>query len=187
MSVQKDRYRNEPTAWLQLADNSFQAAELLHKEGHALLWYPAALLGHHALEMLLKAALIRQRARIERDDAWGHDLVELGKLLDTRRPLGSANEFWETLKIFYDYFKELRYPQQLKEVRGLGEEEFDRLAEAVKFLRPFALEPRSGKWSHYTATAPIASAEFMEGIEDLPVQEGSKSRQKPAAGTLKKV
>lgn len=33
------------------------------------------------------------------------------------------------------------------------------------------LSPRPTDWSSYLAEAPIASESFMEGIEDLPVQE----------------
>ena len=33
------------------------------------------------------------------------------------------------------------------------------------------LSPRPLDWSSYLAEAPVASADFMEGIEDLPVQE----------------
>jgi antitoxin VapB len=33
------------------------------------------------------------------------------------------------------------------------------------------LSPRPFDWSSYLAEAPIASTDFMEGIEDLPVQE----------------
>ena len=33
------------------------------------------------------------------------------------------------------------------------------------------LSPRPFDWSSYLADAPIASADFMEGVEDLPVQE----------------
>jgi len=33
------------------------------------------------------------------------------------------------------------------------------------------LSPRPADWSAYLAEAPIASDSFMEGIEDLPVQE----------------
>jgi len=33
------------------------------------------------------------------------------------------------------------------------------------------LSPRPINWSSYLATGPVASAEFMEGLEDLPVQE----------------
>lgn len=33
------------------------------------------------------------------------------------------------------------------------------------------LSPRPADWSSYLATGPVASAEFMVGVEDLPVQE----------------
>jgi antitoxin VapB len=33
------------------------------------------------------------------------------------------------------------------------------------------LSPRPSDWSAYLAEAPVASAHFMEGVEDLPVQE----------------
>lgn len=33
------------------------------------------------------------------------------------------------------------------------------------------LSPRPSDWSSYLAEAPVASANFMEGVEDLPVQE----------------
>jgi antitoxin VapB len=33
------------------------------------------------------------------------------------------------------------------------------------------LSPRPEDWSSYLASGPVASEEFMHGIEDLPVQE----------------
>ena len=33
------------------------------------------------------------------------------------------------------------------------------------------LSPRPSDWSSYLAEAPVASAAFMDGLEDLPVQE----------------
>ncbi len=33
------------------------------------------------------------------------------------------------------------------------------------------LSPRPANWASYFAEAPVASETFMEGIEDLPVQE----------------
>ena len=33
------------------------------------------------------------------------------------------------------------------------------------------LSPRPADWSSYLAEAPVASRNFMEGVEDLPVQE----------------
>jgi len=33
------------------------------------------------------------------------------------------------------------------------------------------LSPRPSDWSSYLAEAPTASPSFMEGVEDLPIQE----------------
>lgn len=33
------------------------------------------------------------------------------------------------------------------------------------------LSPRPEDWGEYFTEGPVASAEFMEGVEDLPVQE----------------
>ena len=33
------------------------------------------------------------------------------------------------------------------------------------------LSPRPADWSDYLANAPVASPDFMENVEDLPVQE----------------
>jgi antitoxin VapB len=33
------------------------------------------------------------------------------------------------------------------------------------------LSPRPSDWSAYLAEGPVASASFMEGVEDLPVQD----------------
>lgn len=33
------------------------------------------------------------------------------------------------------------------------------------------ISPRPQNWSTYLASGPVASNEFMQGIEDLPVQE----------------
>ena len=33
------------------------------------------------------------------------------------------------------------------------------------------LSPRPSDWSNYLAEGPVASASFMEGVEDLPPQE----------------
>jgi antitoxin VapB len=40
-----------------------------------------------------------------------------------------------------------------------------------KVGKDVVLSPRPLDWSSYLAEAPVASPDFMEGIEDLPVQE----------------
>jgi len=58
----------------------FEAAVLLFNVNNPFLWFSAAILGHHALEMLLKSALIRAACPVregggpEDDFVWGHDL-----------------------------------------------------------------------------------------------------------------
>ena len=40
--------------------------------------------------------------------------------------------------------------------------------------RDIILSPRPSDWSSYLAEAPVASQTFMEGVEDLPVQERAR-------------
>jgi hypothetical protein len=74
----------------------------LFDSGDPFLYFPAATLGHHALEMYLKSALIvngmtvfdpRKVGSLDpsvnlaaTDCAWGHDLVDLGKQFAARTP-----------------------------------------------------------------------------------------------------
>jgi len=54
----------------------------------------------------------------------------------------------------------------LKEFQFKTQEVFIR-----KVGKDVVLSPRPLDWSSYLAEAPVASADFMEGIEDLPMQE----------------
>ncbi len=78
--------------------------------------------------------MIRTGRRIAPGDVWGHNLVELADMLAPKvAPLPAM--FQEKLKVFNDYFNELRYPQGLSNVKGLGKSEalwLDRLAEVVR-------------------------------------------------------
>ena len=53
--------------------------------------------------------------------------------------------------------KEFRFATREVFIRRVGEE--------------VILSPRPPDWSAYLDASPAASAEFMEGVEDLPVQE----------------
>jgi antitoxin VapB len=53
-----------------------------------------------------------------------------------------------------------------KEFQFTGKEVFIR-----KEGSDVVLSPRPSDWSSYLADAPVASPTFMEGVEDLPVQE----------------
>jgi hypothetical protein len=53
-----DRYAKNARAWKDSADIAYRAATHLFETRDLLLIFPAATLGHHVLEMYLKAALI---------------------------------------------------------------------------------------------------------------------------------
>ncbi len=74
--MQNDKYVNDAKTWCAHGETFGRAAALLFRSGNPSLYFPAATLGHQALEMLLKAALIRQGLKISKadDDVWGHDL-----------------------------------------------------------------------------------------------------------------
>jgi HEPN domain-containing protein len=142
--AQNDKYLNDPTAWFQRAQGTLRASKMLFGLGDPLLFFPAALLGHDALEMFLKAALIRQGLKVDSSNGvWGHDLLELSKQFASIGKIQFPDHFFAVLKVFNDYFEELRYPQQLKNVEGLGQQEGEDLEEANRYLWPFAAMPKS--------------------------------------------
>jgi HEPN domain-containing protein len=132
-----EKYSTDAETWLQWADHTHAGARTLFESQNPLLWFGAAILGHQALEMYLKGALIRQGYRIGGEDIWGHNLVELATKLQ-----GKVNSLptrlMEDLQVFTDYFNELRYPGELVHVEGLGQEEGAILENLVQSLRPFA-------------------------------------------------
>jgi hypothetical protein len=81
--------------WRDSGYHNYRASRVLFECGDPFLWFPAASLGHHALEMLLKAALIHEGMTmcdprkvkdldpalgLTKDDCiWGHALVEPAK------------------------------------------------------------------------------------------------------------
>ena len=132
-----EKYSTDAKTWIQWADHTHAGARALFESENPFLWFSAAILGHQALEMYLKAALIRRGHRIARQDIWGHDLVELAMKLQAK-----VNSFpthlTPDLQVFTHYFNELRYPAELLNVAGLGQEEGALLDKLVKSLRPFA-------------------------------------------------
>src|SRR5260370_23042818 len=90
-TVKPDKYARDARAWKNSADIAYRAATLLFGTRDLLLIFPAATLGHHALEMYLKAALICEGSTIfdptklkyhdpsitprKAASAWAHDLV----------------------------------------------------------------------------------------------------------------
>jgi hypothetical protein len=115
--------------------------------------------------MYLKAALIceglavcepRQASMlglIADDCAWGHGLVGLARQLTSRRKdfdLAASLDLPDCpgvtmpktllagLELFDPFFSELRYPQKLKKLEGVGQEEKLVLDRLVALLIPFA-------------------------------------------------
>ncbi|HJX85766.1 MAG TPA: HEPN domain-containing protein [Candidatus Angelobacter sp.] len=132
-----DKYANNAETWLIWAENAYAGAcELFHPQ-KPHLWFSAAILGHQALELSLKAALTRKGHTVVKGDVWGHDLTELAELLASKT-IGFPPEVVANVGIFSDLFDELRYPQKLEKVGGLGEEEGEVLTALIEMLRPYA-------------------------------------------------
>ena len=104
--------------------------------GNFFLWFPAAILGHQALEMYLKAALIVRGHAVSKSGVWGHDLGLLAEQLFAGRKMPSPLR--KDLQTFTDYFNELRYPSKLVKVEELSEGQGKLLDFLVAKLRPLA-------------------------------------------------
>jgi hypothetical protein len=100
-TVMLDKYARDARAWRDFATHNYAASTYLFESHNPYLIFNAATLGHHALEMYLKAALICEggtvfdpqklkqlpssvRPQIA-DCAWGHDLVVLARQLAVKR------------------------------------------------------------------------------------------------------
>jgi len=172
-TLKLDKYALDPRAWRDLGKHNYKASMYLFESHDVMLVFAAATLGHHALEMFLKAALILEGAavfdpakvsrldpsvRLDAGDCvWGHNLVVLARKLAARRPdfdLKQPMIFlmpWHVptqtmcvnptieqgFELFDPFFSELRYPQELKTMGGVGEDDKLPLAELVKTLEPF--------------------------------------------------
>jgi HEPN domain-containing protein len=137
-----DKYARDAEAWRKEAEATFDASTLLFCQNFPF-WFSASILGHHALEMLLKSALIRAGYTIanrKQEDGyvWGHDLGGLATLLASKYPEFSPNL---TQLARFDAFQELRYPQVSPHVEylGPGKNEAMCLADLMDSIRPFAL------------------------------------------------
>jgi hypothetical protein len=164
-----DKYAKDAETWLIYARINYDGARVLFTHERALtLCFPAASLGHHALEALIKTALIRAGMTIfdpaklkrldpstslsETDCAWGHELLGLGKLLASKRPdfdlrkhlnfvafpRETPMDIETGLTVFDPFFWELRYPQQLKELDGIGPDDVGLLDALFAEIMPFA-------------------------------------------------
>jgi hypothetical protein len=97
-----DKYASDFRLWRDWAAINYRAAKVLFQANDPFLWFPAATLGHHALEMYLKSALIACGMTVfdpekvksldagsglgKKDCVWGHQLIDLAKELARRNP-----------------------------------------------------------------------------------------------------
>ncbi len=125
-----DPEENDSKSWRVNAEHTLSASFYLFEHDSQFIFsFPASLLGHHALEMLLKSALIEAGQTIRKGHVWGHVLRDLAEDLakhrsDFDKVLGqplhaiSAKTMCEYLDYFDSYFKEFRYPKAPNRVQG---------------------------------------------------------------------
>jgi len=157
-----DKFARDAREWRLSAESNHCAATALFEDGRFHLWFPAATLGHGAIEMFLKAALIYQgmtvcdprripiveKSLTKNDCIWGHDLVTLAGVLCERceqfeldAPIRRCIYYDEDLtvrrglEIFDPFFSELRYPHESGDTDCLGPEHRRILDDIVAKIR----------------------------------------------------
>jgi hypothetical protein len=153
--------------WALFAQFSHKGARALFSAQDTTLVFPASVLAHSAIEMYLKAALIKAGCavfnprdvkkvdpalRLEKSDcAWGHNLMKLGLQFASREagfdlqavildrfPTRSGGLTVEgALEIFDPYFSEIRYPSPIEKLDGIGPAYGVLLDKLVERLLPF--------------------------------------------------
>jgi hypothetical protein len=100
--IKLDKYAQDARSWKHFGKHNYAASTYLFQSHNRFLIFAAATLGHHALEMFLKAALVSEGATVfdpkklryldppvkpqAADCVWGHHLVVLARQLEARRP-----------------------------------------------------------------------------------------------------
>lgn len=165
-----DKYARNAPEWRDAGFHNYRASIALFESGDPFLWLTAAVLGHHALEMLLKAILIQEGMTVfdkasvkdldpalglkKTDCAWGHNLVELARKVEGKRtdfklsaqiPWSDVGEetpisVLKGFEIFEAFFWELRYPRGLQNVSELGDFHGELLRCLYEYLEPFLAE-----------------------------------------------
>jgi HEPN domain-containing protein len=125
----------EAETWLKWAEQTYAGAHLLFNYGNPFLLFSAALLGNQALEMFLKAALIKRGQHVVKRDIWGQSLVDLASEL-AKTGFNFPPGFVEDLRTFNGFFEELRDPHPARKVQEIGSMEGVLLDYLVKVLRP---------------------------------------------------
>lgn len=130
---QLDKHARNARTWLDGAKVTYAASTHLFDSRNPILYYPAATLAHHALEMFLKSALICEGMTVfnpvilksldpgytltRANCAWGHSLLEL-----TRRLAEKRTDFRLRAEMDIRECRELLMPMSLQ----TGFELFDR-------------------------------------------------------------
>jgi hypothetical protein len=145
-----DDYTEDPSEWRMRSECMFLGAIRLFQSKNYLVWFPAAVLGHLALEKLLKSAAIQAgcpatTGKPQEGYAWGHSLVDLAQLLASKRREFPADVLKDDLAIFDAYHRELRYPRAVKQVLELGAEGRILLSALAESIRPYAA-PLPAQW-----------------------------------------
>ena len=163
-----DKYAKDAHAWWFSARIDYTASCRLFETQDLMMVFPAAVLGHIAIEKYLKAALIctgaticnpsRHKALIANgtlnkcDCAWGHDLLQLAAMLAERRgdfdlslvlfdqyPLHEGQmTLNDSLKMFEPFHHELRYPITMSKFKSLGPTDVVVLISAIEAIARFA-------------------------------------------------
>jgi hypothetical protein len=158
-----DPIAQDCVAWCIYAEMDYRVARTLFNSGDAMLYFAAMTIGHHAVELYLKGALIKLGMKAcdpkkatafgiqTKDCVWGHGLYDLGVVLATRSPaftlsvaidvsglpvVDAPTTIGEGLRFFDPYFSELRYPQKITR-GGVSKDHGIILDAIVKELRPF--------------------------------------------------
>jgi hypothetical protein len=158
-----DPITQDCVAWCIYAEMDYRVAKILFNSGDPMLYFAAMSVGHHALELFLKGAMIKlgmkacnpKKAKLfgfkESDCTWGHNLYDLGVTLATRDtafnpnanidvsgfpPINAPTTIGDGLKFFDPYFAELRYPRRITN-GGVSKDHWIILDAIVKELRPF--------------------------------------------------
>jgi hypothetical protein len=165
--VQLDKYARDARTWRDFATLNYLASTALFTYGNPVLYLPAATLGHHALEMYLKAALISEGMTVfdpaklryldpayglkKADCVWGHVLKEQAQQLAAKRSefdlsaplyvpdcalLQMPMKLEGAFELFDPFFSELRYPREMKRLKGVGQDEWRVLVALVGVLNP---------------------------------------------------
>jgi HEPN domain-containing protein len=155
-------YAKDAREWRNDAEGAFLAATLLFACTDPRVWFSASLVSHHAIEMLLKSALIRvgfviRKGKGEPNAVWGHSLRTLAnKLAETvpqfravlaQKPSGGTETNRDYLATFDAYFSEFRYPKAPTDLEGLkagdmfgGQETNDAFIRLFKEISRFAFD-----------------------------------------------